>query len=289
MIKNSAIVAIVDSYDKFTEVEKLIADYFIKNKHKEDFSIKNIKNKLHVSESSITRFSQKCGFKGYREFIYRYEEGFLKGISKSSFNVEEVLNTYGRILNMFPSLIDNEQIDRIADLIIKSKSVLFVGIGSSGLVAREMQSRLTRLGILVMAIDYQDEMRMRAVFQKENSLLIGISLSANKESVLFALKQAKENGAKTILVTSNPKDKFSFVDEKVIIPTIEDLRGGNIISPQFPVLVFMDFCYNKIIKNNLEDDYRKLLHKKTIDALEEDKKWAISSLFLWNKLLIVFR
>ena len=32
MIKNSAIVAIVDSYDKFTEVEKLIADYFIKNK-----------------------------------------------------------------------------------------------------------------------------------------------------------------------------------------------------------------------------------------------------------------
>ena len=62
------------------------------------------------------------------------------------------------------------------------------------------------------------------------------------------------------------------MDEKVIIPTIEDLRGGNIISPQFPVLVFMDFCYNKIIKNNLEDDYRKLLHKKTIDALEEDKK-----------------
>lgn len=30
MIKNSAIVAIVDSYDKFTEIEKLIADYFIK-------------------------------------------------------------------------------------------------------------------------------------------------------------------------------------------------------------------------------------------------------------------
>lgn len=284
MIKNSAIVAIVDSYDKFTEVEKLIADYFIKNKHKEDFSIKNIKNKLHVSESSITRFSQKCGFKGYREFIYRYEEGFFKGISKSSFNVEEVLNTYSRILNMFPSLINNDQIDRIANLIRKSKSVLFVGIGSSGLVAREMQSRLTRLGILVLSIDYQDEMRMRAVFQKEDSLVIGISLSANKESVLFSLKQAKENWAKTVLITSNSKEKFPYVDEKVIVPTIENLRSGNIISPQFPVLVFMDFCYNKILKNNLENNYREILHKKTIDALEEDKKWAISSLFLWNKL-----
>lgn len=280
MIKDSAIVAIVDNYDKFTDVEKLIADYFIKNKHKEDFSIKNIKNKLHVSESSITRFSQKCGFKGYREFIYRYEEGFLKGISNSSFNVEEVLNTYSRILNMFTSLIDNDQIDRIANLIRKSKSVLFVGIGSSGLVAREMQSRLTRLGILVLAINYQDEMRMRAVFQKEDSLVIGISLSASKESVLFSLKQAKENGAKTVLITSNTKDEFPYVDEKVIVPTIENLRSGNIISPQFPVLVFMDFCYNKILKNNLENNYREILHKKTIDALEEDKKWAASSLFL---------
>ena len=278
MIKDSAIVAIVDNYDKFTDVEKLIADYFIKNKHKEDFSIKNIKNKLHVSESSITRFSQKCGFKGYREFIYRYEEGFFKGISKSSFNVEEVLNTYSRILNMFPSLIDNDQIDRIANLIRKSKSVLFVGIGSSGLVAREMQSRLTRLGILVLSIDYQDEMRMRAVFQKEDSLVMGISLSASKESVLFSLKQAKENGAKTVLITSNSKEEFPYIDEKVIVPTIENLRNGNIISPQFPVLVFMDFCYNKILKNNLENNYREILHKKTIDALEEDKKWAISSL-----------
>lgn len=271
MIKDSAIVAIVDNYDKFTDVEKLIADYFIQNKRKEDFSTKNIKKKLHVSESSMTRFSQKCGFKGYREFIYRYEEGFLEGISNSSFNVEEVLNTYGRILNTFPSLVNNDQINRIVDLIINSQSVLFVGIGSSGLVAREMQSRLTRLGILAMAIDYQDEMRMRAVFQKENSTLVGFSLSANKESVLFSLKQAKENGAKTILVTSNSKDEFTYIDEKVIIPTIENLRGGNIISPQFPILVFMDFCYNKILKNNLETNYRETLHKKTIDALDEEK------------------
>ncbi|WP_282925929.1 MurR/RpiR family transcriptional regulator [Helcococcus kunzii] len=267
MKKGSAIVSIVDNYDNFTEIEKLIADYFIKNKHKEDFSIKSIKDKLYVSEASLTRFSQKCGFKGYREFIYRYEEEFLDGISDSCLNVQEVLNIYNQILTMFPSYINDEQIDKISRLIIESNNVLFVGIGSSGMVAKEMQSRLTRLGILVEAIDFPDEMRMRAVFQEEGSLVIGISLSGIKESVLFSLHQSKQNGAKTVLVTSNDKDNFPYVDEVVLIPTLNNLRSGNVISPQFPILIFMDFCYNKILKNS----YRENLHKKTIDALEENK------------------
>lgn len=267
MKNGSAIVSIVDNYDNFTEIEKLIADYFIKNKYKEDFSIKSIKDKLYVSEASLTRFSQKCGFKGYREFIYRYEEEFLDGISDSSLNVQEVLNIYNQILTMFPSYINDEQIDKISRLIIESNNVLFVGIGSSGMVAKEMQSRLTRLGILVEAIDFPDEMRMRAVFQEEGSLVIGISLSGIKESVLFSLHQSKQNGAKTVLVTSNDKDDFPYVDEVVLIPTLNNLRSGNVISPQFPILIFMDFCYNKILKNS----YRANLHRKTIDALEENK------------------
>lgn len=271
MRKSSALVSIVDNYPNFTEIEKVIADYFIKNKHKEDFSTKAIKDKLFVSEASLTRFSQKCGFKGYREFIYKYEEEFLEGISDSSFNVQEVLNIYNQILTMFPSYVNESQIDKISKLIMESNKVLFVGIGSSGMVAKEMQSRLTRLGILVEAIDYPDEMRMRAVFQEEGSLVIGISLSGIKESVLFSLHQSKQNGANTVLVTSNDKDKFPYVDEIVLVPTLNNLRSGNVISPQFPILIFMDFCYNKILKNNLENNYREILHKKTIEALEEDK------------------
>ena len=43
-----------------------------------DFSAKSVAGKLFVSEASLSRFRQKkCGFRGYREFIYQYEENFV--------------------------------------------------------------------------------------------------------------------------------------------------------------------------------------------------------------------
>lgn len=69
--------AIIDKYDYFTKVEKVIADYFINNRTKSDFSIKVMKERLFVSESSLSRFAKKLGFRGYREFVYQYEK-FLR-------------------------------------------------------------------------------------------------------------------------------------------------------------------------------------------------------------------
>ena len=70
MYINSIISKLVDQYDDFTDTEKIIADYFLKNKKMDDFSIKNMKRKIFVSEASLSRFAQKMGFRGYREFVY---------------------------------------------------------------------------------------------------------------------------------------------------------------------------------------------------------------------------
>ena len=61
------------SYKKMTAVERSVADFFIGNKDDMDFSSKNISRVLYVSEATLSRFSQKCGYKGYREFIFSYE------------------------------------------------------------------------------------------------------------------------------------------------------------------------------------------------------------------------
>jgi DNA-binding MurR/RpiR family transcriptional regulator len=59
-------------------VEKTIADFFINNQKKINFSAKSVAAKLFVSEASLSRFAQKCGYRGYREFIYQYEESFVE-------------------------------------------------------------------------------------------------------------------------------------------------------------------------------------------------------------------
>lgn len=54
-----SVVPIIESnYDKFTTVERNIADFFIQNRKKVDFSAKSIAERLFVSEASLSRFAK---------------------------------------------------------------------------------------------------------------------------------------------------------------------------------------------------------------------------------------
>ena len=68
----SVIPVIESNYENFTALEKNIADFFMKNEEKMDFSAKEIAKHLFVSEASLSRFAKKCGFKGCRKRNYRF-------------------------------------------------------------------------------------------------------------------------------------------------------------------------------------------------------------------------
>lgn len=103
-------------------------------------SFSYLRHLCHVSQ-------QKCGFHGYREFIYEYKQ-ILKPDEEetvSDFDIQE-FNTYQELLNKSSALLDNSQITRIVNLLVSMPRVYVYGRGSSGLVAQEMQLRFMRIG-----------------------------------------------------------------------------------------------------------------------------------------------
>lgn len=264
-----SVVPIIESnYDNFTTVEKNIADFFIKNREKVDFSAKAVAERLYVSEASLSRFAKKCGYRGYREFIYQYEETFVDKQESITGNMRMVLNAYQELLNKTYSLADEAQIARINKYLNKAERVFVSGKGSSGLAATEMEVRFMRIGVDIDSVLDSDLMRMQTVFQDERSLVFGISISAETEGVIYFLKEAHKRGAKTVLLTAKNKDEFAeFCTEVVLLPSLKHLNHGNVISPQFPILVIVDIIYSYYVK----DDQRKkeILHDNTLRALEE--------------------
>ena len=111
-------------------------------------------------------------------------------------------------------------------------------------------------------------MRMQAVFQDKRSLVFGISISGTKESVLFLLQEAYRRGAKTVLLTANNRGDFEqYCSEVLLLPSLRHLNHGNVISPQFPILVMLDIIYSYYVE---QDKYEKeVLHDNTLRALEE--------------------
>lgn len=269
-----SIIPIIESkYDNFTQVEKSIADFFLKNRENLDFSAKNIAELLFVSEASLSRFAKKCGFHGYREFIYQYEECLSESERKeaATSNTRTVLNIYQEILNKTYNLMDEGQIMRIVRYMNEAERVFVCGKGSSGLAASEMEVRFMRIGVDIDSLQDTDRMKMQAVFQDKYKLVFGISLSGETEEVIYLLQESYKRGAKTVLLTASNMTSFQeFCSEVVLVPSLKYLNHGNIISPQFPILVMIDILYYYYVN---QDKYGKeILHDNTLRALKEGKR-----------------
>lgn len=267
----SVVPMIESNYDNFTVVEKNIADFFIRNRKKVDFSAKAVAERLYVSEASLSRFAKKCGYRGYREFVYQYEKTFIEKEESMTGNTRMILNVYQELLNKSYSLIDEAQISRINRYLSQAERVFVCGKGSSGFAAEEMEHRFMRIGVDIDSVQDSDLMRMQAVFQDKRSLVFGISVSGETESVLYFLSEANKRGAKTVLLTAKSRGIFEqFCDEVVLFPSLKYLNHGNVISPQFPILVMLDIIYASYVE---QDKFaREILHDNTLRALEDGQK-----------------
>ena len=243
----SVIPVIESNYNKLTPAEKIIADFFIHNQKKMDFSSQHIAELLYTSKPTLSRFAQKIGYHGYKEFIYQYQETFVERDEK---------------------ITDNTRIGRITGYLNEAERVLVCGRGSSGLSAREMEIRFMRIGVNIDSLTDSDLMRMSSVFQDRRSLVFGFSLSGEREEVIYLLREAHSRGAKTLLFTTNNQEKAEeYCSEVVLLPSLRHLNHGNVISPQFPILVMLDIIYAYYVEQNRY--IREEMHDSTLRALEE--------------------
>jgi len=266
-----SVVPIIESnYNNFTMVEKNIADFFIHNHEKMDFSAKTVATKLFVSEASLSRFAKKCGYRGYREFVYQYEETLVEKKESMTGNTRMVLNAYQELLNKTYSLVDEGQIARIGKYLNQAERVFVCGKGSSGLAASEIELRFMRIGVDIDSLQDSDRMRMQAVFQDKRCLVFGISISGETEGVRYLLREAHKRGAKTVMITAQNKDSYAeYCSEVLLLPSLRHLNHGNVISPQFPILVMLDFIYSYYVEQ--DKPKKESFHDNTLRALEEGK------------------
>jgi len=273
--KERIINNIKGAYGSLTNIERTIADFFLKGPDIKDLSAQNVASHLFISSASLTRFAQKCGYTGYRQFVFDYQQNRIweekPALGEKGGYIFQILSVYQNLLDETLHLFDEEKIKHLCSLFTSCNRVFVYGIGSSGLVAREIQMRLMRLGLNIYSITDGHLMEMNSVIVDENCLVMGLSLSGRTVELLKSLKAAKAAGAVTVLVTALKSGKFdSFCDEVIEVAARENLSGGKIISPQFPLLLISDIIYAYYL--SVETVHKELLHKYTLDILESSKK-----------------
>lgn len=265
------IATIIDlHFEELTELEQEIARYFLQTETiQDDLSSQQVTQKLHISQAALTRFAKKCGFTGYREFVFQYQHQASKQDThshKHSPLTKRVLRSYSIMREQTQDLIDEEQLERVAQLIDDAERVYFFGTGSSGLIAREMKLRFMRLGVVCEALTDQDGFAWTTSIMDENCLVLGFSLSGTTQSVLDSLLDAKEMGAKTILFTSAPNKNSQAYTETVLVASHSQSSYIQRISAQLPMLILIDLIYAYFLEINRDSK------EKIFNSYWENKK-----------------
>ena len=265
------IATIIDlHFEELTELEQEIARYFLQAETiQDDLSSQQVTQKLHISQAALTRFAKKCGFTGYREFVFQYQHQASKPDThshKHSPLTKRVLRSYSIMREQTQDLIDEEQLERVAQLIDDAERVYFFGTGSSGLIAREMKLRFMRLGVVCEALTDRDGFAWTTSIMDENCLVLGFSLSGTTQSILDSLLDAKDMGSKTILFTSAPNKNSQAYTETVLVASHSQSSYIQRISAQLPMLILIDLIYAYFLEINRDSK------EKIFNSYWENKK-----------------
>lgn len=120
----------------FNEMEMLVYDYIVKNKSKIKYmTVRELADEVHVSTATIMRFCKKAGYEGYSEFKINFKQ-YLDQEKKQDRKVNEDVKELQEYFDKISSGIHQSELDEIADVVREAKQVIFIGLGTSGILGK---------------------------------------------------------------------------------------------------------------------------------------------------------
>lgn len=276
-----ALAAIRGSYRHFSEKEKKIADYVLNDpKNIIHLTINQIADELGLAESTIFRFCQRIGFKGFQAFkislaaevvapLKDIHEKIEEGDSISTVT-EKVFRSNIKTLEDTLQIVDSEAMEQATEKLMKARKIDFYGNGGSAMVAMDGYHKFIRLGLHV-SMNLDSHMQLMAASQlQSDDVAIVISHSGSTTEVLDVLRVLKEKGVTIICVTNFAKSPLS-KNADIALYTISeetDFRS-EALSSRIAQLSLIDALYTNLMiargnegKKALQDMREAMSHRR---------------------------
>ncbi|MCA3880152.1 SIS domain-containing protein [Vibrio vulnificus] len=219
----SVINKIVARRTQLSQSGRVIGDWIVENAEKSaQLTSQELAEQAQVSQSSIVKFTQRLGFKGYSAFKLALTEeiGRKQAMQATPLHsdilVDDPLAVIAQKLikaktdAMFQTTnaLSYEACHQAVQWLSEARRVQIVGIGGSALTAKDLSYKLLKLGITTLA--EQDSHVQIAVARtlSEQDVQIAISFSGERKEILVAAEAAKEQGAKVIALSSPKKSRL---------------------------------------------------------------------------------
>lgn len=227
-----------DTIQTFNSTEIQIYKFIVSNLGKVPYmTIRELANDLHMSTSTILRFCEKAGCEGYNEFKQKIKTDLKAAEIRPPMSDLTELQHYFTGVN---TSAFETKISEASAVVKNCEMVIFVGIGSSGSLAKYGARFFSNLGKFSICL----EDNHYPVFEKlsSNCVILVLSESGEGEDLIDMIAAFQQKGYYIMSITNRPDSTLARLSDWNISYNLNQIRvnGGFNATTQVPVLFMLE-------------------------------------------------
>ncbi|MEM6161884.1 MurR/RpiR family transcriptional regulator [Erwinia sp. P6884] len=209
----SSLLRIRQLYPRLALNERRLADFLLSQPDRaRHLSSQKLAEESGVSQSSVVKFAQKLGYKGFPALKLALSESLADRDAITVHNLilsddplkmvgEKLLTEKQSAIRATLDINSEEMLLETLRLLRTANRIVLVGIGASGLVAKDFSWKLMKIGM--SAVAEQDMHALLASVQalSVGDLLLAISYTGERREINLAAQEAQRAGASVLAFT----------------------------------------------------------------------------------------
>ncbi|WP_245996229.1 MurR/RpiR family transcriptional regulator [Paenibacillus taihuensis] len=276
--QSSTLLMISSIYTSLTKAEKKVADA-VRNNPEEAMmaTVTDLSEQAKVGETSVIRFCRRLGFRGYHEFKLAIAQDLVNLQSFPDSQIVEsddhqaiackVTMKNEQMLKHTLDLINMLELKKAVSAMLAASKIYIYGVGSSGITALDLHYRLMRIGMNAEVHRDAHIIAMSASLARKDDLVFGITTSGSTRDLVDPLRQAKQNEATVITLTSHMRSPITnYADTVLLVPSKEMPLEGGALSTKIAQIHLLDILCTILM---MEKDTARESIEKTAKAVAD--------------------
>lgn len=260
MENKSCLYEIHDRLESMSSKERRVADFILAAPAEAVYpSIEELAERIGVSESTLFRFVRKLGYVGYQQFrislateTAQPSERFYDARVDSADGetaVSVVFRTAITALELTMKGLDRGALEAAGRLLVAARSTLFLGLGGSGLVARDAYHKLVRTGLRCSAPeDFHLQLMAASQACDQDAAVLVSHTGANKDALALASELKRREVPLIVISTYQRSSLAKMADHMLISAAPSSPYASEAFSARIAQLAIVDALYVEVME-----------------------------------------
>ncbi len=273
----SSLLRIRQLYPRLTLNERRLADFLLSQPDEaRNLSSQSLAEVSGVSQSSVVKFAQKLGYRGFPALKLALTESLADKdaitvhnhiLSDDPLKVvgEKLLTEKLSAIRATLDINSEERLMEVLDLLKNAHRILLTGMGGSGLVAKDFSWKLMKIGINAVAEQDMHALLASVQAMRHGDVLLTISYTGERREINLAAQEAAQIGASVLAFTGFTPNSLQQIASHCLYTVAEEQSNRSAaISSTTAQLALTDLLFMALVQQDPERAASHIRHSQNL-------------------------